>query len=573
MWIPPSKPYYKCGGCFAEHRNFSKVLVFSAWEMVPRAIAAMISYESERRTVGKLVKSMPNNNKENRSYFAKNRFPSPRLKFSMKGKLPGNMNFLCLLYPSITLAKLFNPIDVVNRKLTLKQLKAELKLKIGKLIGGLDYISKKDRSGQDDRWYYIAPLLFDWDEENIMSWFQNQNLSQEVEKSTGIENSEDDKGAYSKHFEELKRIYLSNDKPKLGRKPKDLTDVLVNMVLGSPAICALRIFNPDVKGATTCAVKLAKTILDRFNAQEATAIIVLEYGMHNKDAYWQNVLKYCIDGNIQAMLDEYTHLLIEGHDLKHSKVEHRNEQLAKIMIKTLKTHTASYNVDTYNTFKTRVFNANKKENKNKQKYIKMRSNYAVGFYDTKNEDKSVQRKDNIRLSFNSPFRPFVLATTSIGQEGLDFHYYCRKIVHWNLPYNPIDLEQREGRINRYKCLAIRQNIASKYGNVNFATDVWEEMFEEANRIEKNNKTCELVPFWCLTGNQEVKIERIVPMYPLSKDGAKYERLMKILTLYRLSLGQARQEELLEYLFENEIKEEELKQLFMNLSPFYKGESE
>ncbi|MDM5326796.1 hypothetical protein [Neobacillus sp. CF12] len=38
----------------------------------------------------------------------------------------------------------------------------------------------------------------------------------------------------------------------------------------------------------------------------------------------------------------------------------------------------------------------------------------------------------------------------MGQEGLDFHYYCRKIVHWNLPSNPIDLEQREGRITQYK---------------------------------------------------------------------------------------------------------------------------
>lgn len=569
MWIPPSKPYYEFGGSFAGHKNFSKVLVFSAWEMVPRAIAAMLSYEAERLTVGNLVRSTPNNEKENRSYFAKNRFPSPRLKFSMRDNTPANMAFLCLLYPSVTLAKLFDPIDAVNRKLSLKDLRKELKLKIEGLISEIDYISKDDGSRQDDSWYYITPLMFDIEEENIRSWFENPDLSQQVEQDDGIENEEDDKGAYTKHFQELKRIYFSQDKLVLGRKPKDLTDVLVNMVLGSPSICALRMFNPDVKGATTYSVKLAKTILDRFNGQEATSIIELEYGMYNKDAYWQNVLKYCIDGNIQAMLDEYAHLLLEGHDLNNSNLEYRNEQLVNIMVKTLKTHTASYNVDTFDTFKARVFNANKKENKNIDKYIKIRSNYAVGFYDTKNEGKSVQRKDNIRLSFNSPFRPFVLATTSIGQEGLDFHYYCRKIVHWNLPSNPIDLEQREGRINRYKCLAIRQNIANKYGDINFDTDIWTEMFEAANKLEKNNDMCELVPFWCLPDNQEVKIERIVPIYPLSKDGAKYERLIKILSLYRLSLGQARQEELLEYLFENDIKEEELKQLFMNLSPFYK----
>src|SRR6185436_2886362 len=51
-----------------------------------------------------------------------------------------------------------------------------------------------------------------------------------------------------------------------------------------------------------------------------------------------------------------------------------------------------------------------------------------------------------------------LATTSIGLEGLDFHLFCRDIVHWNLPSNPVDLEQREGRINRRDGLALRRSI-------------------------------------------------------------------------------------------------------------------
>jgi len=46
----------------------------------------------------------------------------------------------------------------------------------------------------------------------------------------------------------------------------------------------------------------------------------------------------------------------------------------------------------------------------------------------------------VRQAFNSPLWPFVLVTTSIGQEGLDFHTYCRAVVHWNLPANPVDME-------------------------------------------------------------------------------------------------------------------------------------
>ena len=156
---------------------------------------------------------------------------------------------------------------------------------------------------------------------------------------------------------------------------------------------------------------------------------------------------------------------------------------------------------------------------------------------------------------------------------MDFHNYCRRIVHWNLPSNPIDLEQREGRINRFECLAIRQNIALRYGEGNFINNVWEELFDKAVKAEKleNGHTSDLIPFWGLTPKEDMlKIERIVPMYPFSRDEIAYERLIKILSLYRLTLGQARQEELLEYIFNNCENPEEIKDLFINLSPYYKN---
>lgn len=57
---------------------------------------------------------------------------------------------------------------------------------------------------------------------------------------------------------------------------------------------------------------------------------------------------------------------------------------------------------------------------------------------------------------------------------------------------------------------------------------------------------------------------------MSKDEVNYERLIKILSLYRLTLGQARQEELLEYLFKEFKDTSGLKKLFIDLSPFSKG---
>ena len=63
------------------------------------------------------------------------------------------------------------------------------------------------------------------------------------------------------------------------------------------------------------------------------------------------------------------------------------------------------------------------------------------------------------------------------------------------------------------------------------------------------------------------IERIVPMYPLSSDQSAYFRMNAVLSLYRLTLGQPRQEELLE-LFKD-LSTEEIEQLLFNLSPIKK----
>ena len=186
---------------------------------------------------------------------------------------------------------------------------------------------------------------------------------------------------------------------------------------------------------------------------------------------------------------------------------------------------------------------------------KMRCHYAVEFGSQRIEtDEGGQRATNLREVFNSPFRPFVLATTSIGQEGLDFHSYCRRrIVHWNLPGNPIDLEQREGRINRYKGLVIRQFLTRKYrdllGKQSLSGDVWQQLFELADKHERQaHDKCELVPYWHVE-TDDIKIERIVPFYPYSGDKGRLTKILKTLAIYRLAFGQPRQAELIEHLLE------------------------
>jgi hypothetical protein len=157
----------------------------------------------------------------------------------------------------------------------------------------------------------------------------------------------------------------------------------------------------------------------------------------------------------------------------------------------------------------------------------------------------------VRDAFNSPFRPFVLATTSVGQEGLDFHQYCHRVVHWNLPTNPVDLEQREGRVHRYKGHVIRRNLAARYGygaiNVqdNRYVDPWKQLFALALRDRSPNAN-DLVPYWIFEGG-EYKIERQILLLPLSSEYGRLKRLKNTLVAYRSVIGQPRQQELLESL--------------------------
>ena len=305
--------------------------------------------------------------------------------------------------------------------------------------------------------YHIWKTKLVSDMDKMFSYYYLQALTESIKSQThettmgfvtmGIMNNS--YIAYPRNIKEQKKIdklrsYL--DAPEeihLGRKPEDLLETLVNMVLGSPAICIYRSNGRSTARATS----LAKVFVNNFNLPESTAIIDLAYGRCRDDnSHWQNVLKYCKDGCFQAMIDEYIHMLKETAGFQSDGNQY--QIVHDMMMDSLKIHTATYIADTYPDFKKRINGADRKSDG-----CRIRSSYAVGFTkDAGDNSKVVMRKENIRNAFNSPMRPFVLATTSIGQEGLDFHNYCRVIMHWNLPSNPIDV----GRILR--TFKIKKNV-------------------------------------------------------------------------------------------------------------------
>ena len=170
----------------------------------------------------------------------------------------------------------------------------------------------------------------------------------------------------------------------------------------------------------------------------------------------------------------------------------------------------------------------------------IRTQFAMRFGQAQGQTADGENPLDVRNAFNSPFRPFVLASTSVGQEGLDFHHYAHAIVHWNLPHNPVDLEQREGRVHRYKNHAVRKNIAAHHRtspDLVETDDPWTRLFELAD-----DGAGDMRPWWVFTG--DAAIQRLVPTLPLSSEVGRLQDLVKATSLYRMTLGQPRQSELL-----------------------------
>lgn len=562
LWVPPTLPYYEPQGVFKGMDFFTKTLLFSNWVMVPKMIASIMSYEAERKTIGRL----PTESGEEINYFKRPRSPKPQFTFkSINREEAKQLSNFVLLYPCLSLATIYDPKLNLENKLSPTQLKKELSNKIRTVLEKLDVRKYGKEGGEIDKWYWAAPILMDRLEGKInpiiADWLGSTKTEVQVSVNAEDENERDKTEHLGRqlHFDTIRDFFVDETifLPKLtDEKYEELIRHLTEMTLASPAICIYRVLLQYFKESSRiadAAYHIALSFLSLFNRPESIAIVRLSIG---DGPYWQRVLQYCIHGNFQAMIDEFVYLLHDCEGIR--EISNLRDYITDIL--TLKSSTID--IDHRGSF----------VNAEESRKLSIRTHYAMDFgLQKRSVTHGTNREVNLRQTFNSPFRPFVLATTSIGQEGLDFHLYCRKIIHWNLPHNAIDLEQREGRINRYKGLVIRQNIAKEFKDQlrDLAQlNLWDQLFALAGtNKEKARIPCDLIPFWHFEPSAGFysQIERHVPLYPFSRDIEKYKTIQRILTYYRLTFGQPRQDDLMQT-FKEEMKKEDLEELLINLCP-------
>lgn len=551
LWLAPSLPYYEPAGAFESEsaRRLTKRLVFSSWAVVPKAISIVLSYEAERRM---MLAHDPET--RNSPEARRNRGSLLRVTEDEGGRLTG-MPVLAMIYPSFALAEAIDPASLTGELGKTPSAADALDLVADLLAAEVDSLTEAtaDSPNPDERWYWAAPLLLDArrDESAAAAFLDRPDLK----KLSRVDSEEGHSGAWAAHLERAEMASQSSLDPPLGRPPADLHRVLAHLALAAPGVASLRAIS---RGAGALglqrdpetrvqAMSIGWAFRTLFNAPEVSELIRSE---GRDGSYWQQVLGYCLDGCLQAVLDEYAH--VEREYLGHVGVPTTTEVIEDVaagMVDALSIRTSRANVDVIEVGEQVEIRTER-----------MRNRFALRFGEQQAEDgATLARAENVRTAFNSPFWPFLLASTSVGQEGLDFHLYCHALVHWNLPSNPVDLEQREGRVHRYKGHAIRRNLARAHGDAVLAdasADPWAALFLRGEEDRPAGQS-ELWPYWIYPGGDNgdaggdpwARIERHVLALPLSRDLVRLGELLRSLTLYRSVLGQARQEDLVRLISE------------------------
>jgi hypothetical protein len=499
LWVPPSMPYHEPAGPFAEidPAIVTKRLIFSSWAAAPSAIASILSWTASHRMQGDSA----------RGGDAPTR---PRLTYRMEEGRPGGMTALALFVPTPGMAQLTDPLTFA------RQMPAELAT--SEAVVALAEATVAPHIGAEqlpnpalsrDTWFWAAPFAID-------RGGQHRDLADDIsEKDTAA----DDRWLVA-HLETADQA--ARDEIDLGSQPPELQRWVALIGLAGPANVAwraLRRVTAGVPSLTSDAVRRGAAIIaagfrSLFNRPEVMALLDSQ---HADRPYWQVVLEYCHGGNLQAVMDEYLHHLIGNEspkgddDLLAIATEVRSA--VALRVAALQGFDRSH-PDTPLRFNTR---------------FALRYGSSKGT--AKTDDKSIERMSDVQDAFNSPFWPMVLASTSIGQEGVDFHWWCHSVVHWNLPANPVDFEQREGRVHRFKGHAVRKNVAAAHRQDalrSTATDPWVAAFEAAESRRQPGMN-DLWPWWAYPG--DAKIERWIPSFPLSKDQQREYRLQRQRALY------------------------------------------
>ena len=240
LWMPPTVPYWPLEGPFSGKQEATKTLLFSAWNVVPDVVSAILSYEAERRMVGGRIASYDNPAEQQR--------PLLRLTQSVTGARSRH-RLLLLLLPCLPLADRAHPLAAPHGQ----DRRAWVRSRVEELLSDPTLPNPQD-GAIDDRWEWAAPLLFDPELQGLLRTWRDDG-------SLPIPSPE----VFSEYIDDL----FSVEPDSLGRRPPRLAELLTEVALGSPAVLAARCLHSpgglDADMRRRLSVRIADAFWSLFN--------------------------------------------------------------------------------------------------------------------------------------------------------------------------------------------------------------------------------------------------------------------------------------------------------------------
>ena len=490
-WVAPSMPWWPLGKAWDPGPK--KALMFSRFRAVPRAIAGLLSYDVERRLL----------QGGSRDYG----------KVSSRTLIGQQRENLAFFHPSPLLSRLVDPwgLDVSRGDAVAGKASRELKAALREM--GVTITRDRGRKPRP------LPELVVRLERTAGFWERSREAWYEA-AALGPRRSEGGQGVVSHAVFEWDRAV----KGELDRVSEAEVRRLAELAVGSPAMVLARSLERHCPGFLDGDSALRETVRMSWEGLRGyfnNAWMDLAGGTRGfkKRSLRERIRRAVVHGNLESVLDEHLWVTRTLRNLEPA-------ELGSELGKALSLRTSSVGV--HNVPSPRF---------NLRTHAAFAFASGAGGDSLPGEEVSKVRTEDIRVSFNSPFWPFVVASTSVGQEGLDFHAWCRTVVHWDLPGNAMDLEQREGRVDRYAGLANRLAIVGRFRpgqeDVARGRSPWEALAMRAESANGNGRLRGLSPWWVM---EDTRVDRVVFDVPMSESRSHFERLTVQRLLYRLAWG-------------------------------------
>lgn len=518
-WAAPSLPWWPLGGPWREAQAPQKLLLFSRFRATPQSIAALTSFEVEAATL-------------RRSGAGYEKAWRPRKLQAAPGRLP----VVALFHPSPFLIRAADPLLCAGRR-TMRGVRNEVRRQVEKALNGagIEVRDKtvKERERRHPTWSLLAALDRNCEAGELSSTAWTRVAAQDARLA-----------ALVKRWHRAEAIdWIS---------PRELDD-LTDAAFSYPGVVAGRALLRHFAGALD-KEHFADLVRLSWNGLRPYLDNPVFWSRFKGATSAEALTGAVLDGGLEALLDEHFWILKRASSQGGADIA--GQLQAALTVKT-------------GRFSLHPVGAGE------GRPIRLRCHAAVPFGGTEEALEALDgtaaerpaRSDELRNAFNTPFWPHLLATTSVGQEGLDFHTWCARVAHWDLCSSPLDLEQREGRIQRFGGLLVRRRLAEELGRGLLAErrpmhrSVWDDIAASADRSHGDRTG--LSPWWLLP---DAGVTRYVFALPHGRDVARLQRLHEQRFIYRLALGQPNQEDLVEVLTNTTPdRRDVLKSLALNLS--------